>query len=64
MPPAQPALLTLLIVRWLVITGMMVGRARTKYKLRPPAAMGDPGFGCAVIRVTAPTGVVRAPGPA
>ncbi len=44
MPLALPALVTLIIVLWLVITGIMVGRARTKYKVRAPATTGDPAF--------------------
>lgn len=44
MPLSLPALMTLLIVLWLVITAFMVGRARTKYKVRAPATTGDPAF--------------------
>lgn len=44
MPVALPAFMTLFAVLWLVITGIMVGRARTKYKVRAPATTGDPAF--------------------
>lgn len=44
MPLALPALMTLLAVLWLMITAFMVGRARTKYKVRAPATTGDPAF--------------------
>lgn len=44
MPLSLPALMTLLAVLWLVMTGFMVGRARTKYKVRAPATTGDPAF--------------------
>lgn len=44
MPLSLPALMTLLAVLWLVITAIMVGRARGKYKVRAPATTGDPAF--------------------
>lgn len=44
MPLSLPALMTLFLVLWLVITGIMVGRARTKYKVLAPATTGDPAF--------------------
>ena len=44
MTQSLPALVTLGCVLWLLITGMMVGRARTKYKVRAPATTGDPAF--------------------
>ncbi len=44
MPLSLPALMTLLAVLWLVITGFMVGRARAKYKVYAPATTGDPAF--------------------
>lgn len=44
MPLSLPALMTLLAVLWLMITAFMVGRARTKYKVRAPATTGDPAF--------------------
>lgn len=44
MPLALPAFMTLLAVLWLLITGIMVGRARMKYKVPAPATTGDPAF--------------------
>ena len=44
MPRAEPALVTLLIVLWYLVTVFQVGRARGKYKIRAPATTGDPGF--------------------
>ena len=44
MPQSLPALVTLVLVLWFVITGFQVGRARTKYKVRAPATTGDPAF--------------------
>ncbi len=43
-PLAFPALLTLLAVLWYVVTGIQVGRARTKHKVAAPATIGDPEF--------------------
>lgn len=44
MPLSLPALMTLIAVLWLLFTGFMVGRARTKYKVPAPATTGDPAF--------------------
>jgi len=44
MPRAEPALVTLLIVLWYMVTVFQVGRARGKYKIWAPATTGDPGF--------------------
>ena len=44
MPLSLPALMTLLAVLWYVVTGIQVGRARTKYKVEAPATTGDPAF--------------------
>jgi glutathione S-transferase len=44
MPLALPALVTLPAVLWYVVTGIQVGRARTKHKVYAPATVGDPGF--------------------
>lgn len=44
MPLSLPALMTLLLVLWLVFTAYQVGRARVKYKVAAPATSGDPGF--------------------
>ena len=44
MPLSLPALMTLLAVLWYVVTGVQVGRARTKYKVAAPATTGDPAF--------------------
>jgi uncharacterized membrane protein YecN with MAPEG domain len=44
MPLSLPALMTLLAVLWYVVTGIQVGRARTKYKVEAPAMTGDPAF--------------------
>lgn len=44
MPLSLPALMTLIAVLWLLITGFMVGRARAKYKVHAPATTGDPAF--------------------
>jgi uncharacterized MAPEG superfamily protein len=41
---AYPALMTLLMVLWYVVTGFQVGRARARYKVRAPATTGDPAF--------------------
>lgn len=48
MPLSLPALMTLLAVLWYVVTGIQVGRARTKYKVAAPAMTGDPAFERAV----------------
>jgi len=44
MPQSLPALATLAIVLWYMVTVFQVGRARTKYKIWAPATTGDPGF--------------------
>jgi len=44
MPQSLPALATLAIVLWYMVTVFQVGRARTKYKVAAPAMSGDPGF--------------------
>lgn len=44
MPLSLPALITLLLVLWLVCTAYQVGRARVKYKVAAPATTGDPAF--------------------
>ena len=44
MPLALPALVTLLAVLWYVVTGIQVGRMRTRYGVRAPATTGDPAF--------------------
>jgi uncharacterized membrane protein YecN with MAPEG domain len=44
MPQSLPALVTLAIVLWYMVTVFQVGRARTKYKVYAPATTGDPGF--------------------
>jgi len=44
MPRAEPALVTLLIVLWYMVTVFQVGRARGNYKIAAPATTGDPGF--------------------
>src|SRR5262245_18634764 len=44
MPLSLPALMTLLLVLWLIFTGYQVGRARTRYKVAAPATTGDPAF--------------------
>ena len=44
MPQSLPALATLAIVLWYMVTVFQVGRARTKYKIYAPATTGDPGF--------------------
>jgi uncharacterized membrane protein YecN with MAPEG domain len=45
MPPLSlPALATLAIVLWYMVTVFQVGRARSKYKVWAPATTGDPGF--------------------
>ncbi len=44
MPLSLPALMTLLATLWYVVTGVQVGRARTKYKVEAPATTGDPAF--------------------
>ena len=48
MPLSLPALMTLLAVLWYVVTGIQVGRARTKYKVAAPATTSDLGFERAV----------------
>lgn len=48
MPLSLPALMTLVAVLWYVVTGIQVGRARTKYKVAAPAMTGDPAFERAV----------------
>ena len=44
MPYALPALVTLLALFWYVVTGIQVGRMRTRYKVYAPATTGDPAF--------------------
>lgn len=44
MPQSLPALATLAIILWYMVTVFQVGRARTKYKVYAPATTGDPGF--------------------
>lgn len=44
MPQSLPALVTLAMVLWYMVTVFQVGRARTKYKVYAPATTGDPGF--------------------
>jgi uncharacterized membrane protein YecN with MAPEG domain len=44
MPLSLPALMTLVLVLWLVFTGYQVGRARSKYKVAAPATTGHPDF--------------------
>ena len=44
MPLSLPALMTLIAVLWYAFTGIQVGRARVKYKVRAPATTGDPLF--------------------
>ncbi len=44
MPLALPALMTLLAVLWYVVTGIQVGRMRTRCQVRAPATTGDPAF--------------------
>ena len=44
MPQSLPALATLAIVLWYMVTVFQVGRARTKYKVAAPVTVGDPGF--------------------
>ena len=44
MPYALPALVTLLAVFWYVLTGIQVGRMRTRHKVYAPATTGDPAF--------------------
>jgi glutathione S-transferase len=44
MPQSLPALATLAIILWYMVTVFQVGRARTKYKIYAPATTGDPGF--------------------
>ena len=44
MPQSLPALATLAIVLWYMVTVFQVGRARTKYKVYAPAITGNPDF--------------------
>lgn len=44
MPQSLPALVTLAIVLWYMVTVFQVGRARSKYKVQAPATTGDPAF--------------------
>jgi uncharacterized membrane protein YecN with MAPEG domain len=44
MPQSLPALATLAIILWYMVTVFQVGRARTRYKVRAPATSGDPAF--------------------
>ncbi len=44
MPLALPALMTLLAVMWYVVTGIQVGRMRTRFRIAAPATTGDPAF--------------------
>ena len=44
MPYALPALVTLLALFWYVVTGIQVGRMRTRHKVYAPATTGDPAF--------------------
>src|SRR5262245_12643118 len=44
MPQSLPAIATLAIILWYMVTVFQVGRARTKYKIYAPATTGDPGF--------------------
>jgi uncharacterized membrane protein YecN with MAPEG domain len=44
MPQSLPALATLAIILWYMVTVFQVGRARTKYKVYAPSTTGDPGF--------------------
>jgi uncharacterized membrane protein YecN with MAPEG domain len=44
MPQSLPALATLAIVLWYMVTVFEVGRARTRYKVYAPATSGDPAF--------------------
>ena len=44
MPLSPPALATLALVLWYMVTVFQVGRARSKYKVWAPATTGDPGF--------------------
>ena len=44
MPQSLPALATLAIVLWYMVTVFQVGRARTRHKVYAPATTGDPGF--------------------
>jgi uncharacterized membrane protein YecN with MAPEG domain len=44
MPQSLPALATLAIVLWSMVTVFEVGRARTRYKVYAPATSGDPAF--------------------
>ncbi|MFO1310516.1 MAG: MAPEG family protein [Burkholderiales bacterium] len=44
MPQSLPALVTLAMVLWYMVTVFQVGRARTKYKVLAPATTGDPAF--------------------
>jgi glutathione S-transferase len=44
MPQSLPALATLAIVLWYMVTVFQVGRARTRYKVYAPATTGDPDF--------------------
>ena len=44
MPQSLPALATLAIVLWYMVTVFQVGRARAKYKVYAPATTCDPAF--------------------
>lgn len=44
MPQSLPALATLAIILWYMVTVFQVGRARTRYKVYAPATSGDPAF--------------------
>ena len=44
MPQSLPALVTLAIVLWYMVTVFQVGRARSKYKVQAPSTTGDPAF--------------------
>lgn len=44
MPQSLPALATLAIVLWYMVTVFQVGRARSKCKVLAPATTGDPAF--------------------
>lgn len=43
-PLSAPAVATLALVLWYMVTVFQVGRARTRYKVRAPATTGDPAF--------------------
>lgn len=44
MPLSLPALMTLLAVMWLILTGVQVARMRGKHRIEAPATTGHPAF--------------------